>query len=77
MDDVYTHSLSAQDIAIEYGRYSELVNSKHKRAYGAEGATSMRDAATRILSDAIRQTKDVSQSNNATQIGRASCRERV
>ena len=43
MDDVYTHSASAQDIAIEYGRYSELVNSKHKRAYGAEGATSIAD----------------------------------
>lgn len=70
MDDVYTHSASAQDIAIEYGRYSELVNSKHKRAYGAEGATSMRDAATRILSDAIRQTKDVSQSNNVLLVGK-------
>ncbi len=70
MDDVYTHNASAQGIIIEYGHYSELVNSKHKKAYGPEGAASTRDAATRILSDAMKQTKDTSQSNNVLLVGK-------
>lgn len=70
MDDVYAHNASAQGIVIEYGHYSELVNSKHEKAYGPEGAASTRNAATRILSDAMRQTKDASQSNNVLLVGK-------
>lgn len=70
MDNVYVKNANAQGIVIEYGYYSELVNSKHEKAYGSEGAASTRDAATRILSDAMRQTKDTSQGNNVLLVGK-------
>jgi len=70
MDDVYVHDTNERDIAIKYGRYSELVNSKHKKAYGPDGADSTLNAAMRILSDAIEQASDSSQSNNVLLVGK-------
>lgn len=61
---------STSKMPIVYGKYSQLVETKHRKDYGEEGQRNIRNAVRRVFIEAMAQLDDPAMSSNVLLVGK-------